>query len=114
MRYLFQVLLGFTLPLLVAWLVSRIGGFPVRSRSYLRSWMVSAAGGVIGALLPPGSSAEATGSAASCLLALILWWWSRRKRKKTIAALGGRARARLAAMIKNMPKPGPVLQPVPQ
>jgi hypothetical protein len=52
--------------------------------------------------------------AASAVVALILWWWSRRKRKRTLAALGNKARARLAAMIKKMPKPGPVLRPVPQ
>ena len=113
MKDLFQVLLGFTLPLLVAWLMSRILRFPVRSRSYLLAWTTSAGGGMIGALLPPASPAEVIGGAASCLLALILWWWSRRKRKRTLAALGNKARARLAAMLRNMPKPGPVLKPVP-
>jgi hypothetical protein len=53
--------------------------------------------------------------AASGVLALILWWWSRRKRRKgALKALGHKARARLAALVENMPKPGPVLRPVPQ
>lgn len=50
----------------------------------------------------------------SGLLGLILWWLSRRKRKRSLKALGSKARARLAAMVKNMPTPGPVLRPVPQ
>jgi hypothetical protein len=51
----------------------------------------------------------------SMLLALILWWWSRRRgKRKALKALGAKARARVAAMVKNMPKPGPVLRPVPQ
>ena len=40
--------------------------------------------------------------------------WRRRKRKRSLKALGHRARARLAAMLRSMPKPGPALRPVPQ
>lgn len=45
-----------------------------------------------------------------------LWWHGRggRKRKRPLRALGHKARARLAAMARNMPKPGPLLRPVPQ
>ena len=40
--------------------------------------------------------------------------WRRRKRKRSLKALGNKARARLAALLRSMPKPGPVLRPVPQ
>jgi hypothetical protein len=45
-----------------------------------------------------------------------LWWqqWRRRRRKRSLRALGHKARARLAALAANMPRPGPVLRPVPQ
>jgi small-conductance mechanosensitive channel len=45
-----------------------------------------------------------------------LWWqqWRRRRRKRSLRALGHKARARLAAMARNMPRPGPVLRPAPQ
>lgn len=44
------------------------------------------------------------------------WWWRdrRKRRKRSLKALGHKARARLAAMARNMPRPGPVLRPVPQ
>ena len=44
-----------------------------------------------------------------------LWWqfW-RRRRKRSLRQFGHKARARLAAMARNMPRPGPVLRPVPQ
>lgn len=51
------------------------------------------------------------GFGASGLLGLILWWWSRRKRKRSLKALGAKARARLAVMVKNMPRPSPRLVP---
>jgi len=43
-----------------------------------------------------------------------MWWRKRKKRKRSLKALGHKARARLAAMARNMPRPGPVLRPVPQ
>jgi hypothetical protein len=45
-----------------------------------------------------------------------IFWknWRRRKRNRSLAALGHKARARLAALLRSMPKPGPVLRPVPQ
>lgn len=45
-----------------------------------------------------------------------MWWqqWRRRRRKRSLRQLGHKARARLAAMARNMPRPGPVLRPVPQ
>jgi hypothetical protein len=51
--------------------------------------------------------------------AAVFWFWLasrywRKRRKRSLRALGAKAKARLAAMVKNMPKPGPVLRPVPQ
>lgn len=45
-----------------------------------------------------------------------LWWnrRNRRRRRRSLRSLGEKSRARLAAMARNMPKPGPVLRPVPQ
>jgi small basic protein len=59
---------------------------------------------------------------AAVLLAFVavlwgrLWWqsWRRRKKKRSLRALGHKARARLAALARNMPRPGPVLRPAPQ
>lgn len=44
------------------------------------------------------------------------WWFGRRgrRKKRSLKALGHKARARLAAMLRNMPRPDPVLRPVPQ
>lgn len=68
--------------------------------------------GVLAAGLGPGG---AWPSGASGVIALVLWWWSRRKKRKRAARpAGAKARARLAAMAKGMPKPGRVPRPVPQ
>jgi hypothetical protein len=41
-----------------------------------------------------------------------LWWrnW-RKRRKRSLKALGNKAKARLAAMLRNMPRPSPRLVP---
>lgn len=55
------------------------------------------------------------GCAAFAVLAAVLgvlWWNSRRKgRRKALRLLGGKARAVLAAMARNMPRPSPRLVP---
>lgn len=52
------------------------------------------------------------------VLAVLRWRIWRRgprgKLRRALRALGAKARAKLAAMARNMPKPGLVLQPVPQ
>lgn len=58
-------------------------------------------------------------AAGACAVIAVIWawwWWQgrRKRRKRSLKALGHKARARLAAMARNMPKPGPVLRPVPQ
>ena len=57
-----------------------------------------------------------TAAVGAALAAFWFWLWrrGRRNRKRSLRALGNKARARLAAMAGNMPKPGPVLRPVPQ
>jgi hypothetical protein len=40
--------------------------------------------------------------------------WRRRRKKRALRELGYKARARLAALARNMPRPGPVLRPAPQ
>ncbi len=53
--------------------------------------------------------------AGAVIWAWIAWQnWRRRRKKRSLRALGHKARARLAAMARNMPRPGPVLRPVPQ
>lgn len=51
-------------------------------------------------------------------LAVFRWWlwWRgpRNRRRRSLRALGHKARARLAAMLRSMPGPGPALRPVPQ
>jgi hypothetical protein len=90
---------------------------PTRSPQFLVRWAWSGFGGMttsgIAAVFNGGWPYSAA-YGASGLLALILWWWSRRKRKRSLRQLGHKARVRLAAMARNMPKPGPVLRPVPQ
>lgn len=57
-------------------------------------------------------------ASAIALAVAAFWFWiwrrNRGNRKRSLRALGNKARARLAAMARNMPKPGPVLRPVPQ
>lgn len=42
------------------------------------------------------------GSAVTCLAALEAWWWNRRRPDKAARALGGKALARLAAMLETL------------
>lgn len=53
---------------------------------------------------------------SAALAAFWFWTWrrGRKNRKRSLKALGNKARARLAEMPRNMPKPGTVLRPVPQ
>jgi membrane protein implicated in regulation of membrane protease activity len=59
--------------------------------------------------------------AAGIVLAGVAYWlwqiwrhWRRRKRRRSLKALGHKARARLAAMARNMPRPSPAPRLVPQ
>ncbi len=65
--------------------------------------------------LTAGVAASGLGASLSALIALAVWLWTRRKdMKRAVRALGNKARARLAAMARSMPRPGPALRPVPQ
>jgi len=63
---------------------------------------------------------DRTDSGLAAFLAVIWWlnWWldrrGGRRKKRSLRQLGHKARARLAAMARSMPRPGPVLRPVPQ
>lgn len=81
---------------------------------FFRQWAYGGFGGMAASAL----SAASTGwwpaplaYGASGLAGLVLWWWSRRKRKRSLRQLGRKAKARLAAMIRSMPRPSPRLVP---
>lgn len=99
-------------PLLVL-AMRRMSRRPASDPWFYFQWACTDLGGGLSALVS-GEWPHVAGWGASGLLALVLWWWSRRRRKRSLKALGSKARARLAAMVRNMPKPGPVLRPVPQ
>jgi len=108
------VVISFAVPPAVASGLQRAQGMQAAGTGFYRQWLSAAAGaGAVAAALRDWPAVASF--AVSGMLALILWWLSRRrKRKRAVKALGHKARARLAAMIRNMPKPGPVLRPVPQ
>lgn len=92
----------------------RLFGAPLRLRTLAFKWLRGAACGAT-VWLALGVLACGTGASASALAALAVWLWTRRKDlKRALRALGHKARARLAAMARNMPRPSPVLRPVPQ
>jgi hypothetical protein len=106
-----------TPPLLSALMRAAVRLPPPPDPGFFRQW---AAGGFGGAAFS-GLAAPYTGwwpgpaaYGASGLLGLVLWWHSRRKRKRSLKALGNKARARLAALARNMPRPSPARRPVPQ
>jgi hypothetical protein len=74
-------------------------------------WIACDLGGGLAALAG-GEWLHLAAWGASGLLGLVLWWWSRRKgRRKALRLLGGKARAVLAAMARNMPRLSPRLVP---
>jgi peptidoglycan/LPS O-acetylase OafA/YrhL len=108
----------FTIPPLCA-LATGCLSRPRRTRQqFLLTWASFGAvdAALTAAAIPPGRYWLYPASfGASALLALVLWWLSRRKgKRKALKALGNKARARLAAMARNMPRPSPVRRPVPQ
>jgi hypothetical protein len=58
--------------------------------------------------------AESAAYAAMAAVYFWLWRWNRPRRRRSLKALGHKAKARVADMLRNMPKPGPVPRPVPQ
>jgi hypothetical protein len=107
---IFWVAVSFAFPPLFARFVVR-----ARGTRFFSSWAFAgfcAAGtGSLGALVG-GGWPNIAGFGASGLLGLVLWWNSRRKgRRKALRLLGGKARAVLAAMARNMPRLSPRLVP---
>ncbi len=105
---------GFASPLLWTMAARAVTGQRGGGPRFYLTWWCS---GIGWALIAAGLSWQfAQGSWASGVLAAILWWVSRwrRKRKRSPRTAGGRALARIKEMVRNMPKPGPVLRPVPQ
>lgn len=74
-------------------------------------WFLSA-GTIAGAFLIARHWECAAGAGLSALTALVVWWWRRRKnRRKALRSLGNKAKARLEAMARNMPRIAPRLVP---
>lgn len=82
--------------------------------SFCAGWIGAIAGTGTVALLQP-DWAEICGLAVSTVIAVAVWWWRRRKdRRKALAAMGAKARARIAAMrqaMRERARPRPVLKP---
>lgn len=98
-------------PVLIAGM-RRLKGQKVICAFFYAQWALGALAAAGGAAMGRGwLNAAAFG--ASGLVGLILWWNSRRKRKRSLKLLGAKARARLAAMTRNMPRPSPRLVRVP-
>jgi hypothetical protein len=100
----------FALPPLFTFLMRRAVRLPLAFPQFYAEWAFYAACGAAGTMLGEGwLFAAAYGT--SGLVGLVLWWWSRRKRRKALRLLWGKAKARLAAMLRNMPRPSPRLVP---
>lgn len=84
----------------------------------LEAWNLAAAGICTALALFCALTGAWTYAAVVGLLAAYRWWlWRngpRKRRRQTLKALGHKARARLAAMARNMPGAGPVVRPVAQ
>jgi len=93
---------------------------PAGSTRFFGEWACAGfCGAVTGSALAASGAGEWVLAAAwgtSGVAGLVLWWHSRRKgKRKALKAIGGKAKARLAAMLGNMPRPSSplVLQRVP-
>jgi hypothetical protein len=104
----------FSFPPLHALVVCSARRVPISSRRFFADWTCCGACGTAGAAVSAavgGGWLYVASWGASALLGLILWWLSRRNRKRSLKLLGAKARARLAAMLRNMPRPSPRLVP---
>jgi hypothetical protein len=106
--------IDFAIPPLTVLGMFRILGQPAGGSGFYGWWAVAAAFSTASSLVAFGFGAGWP-FGASGVLAMVLWWRSRRKgRKRAARSAGAKARARIAAMARNMPTPGRVLRPVPQ
>lgn len=111
---LVQIAGGFGSPPVIGYMLSRT--LPHARPRFYFLWSTSALGGMLGSLLPPLALVQSASNGASLLLAVFLWWLSRRRRKRAPKAMGAKARALIAAMVRKAresAKPRPVLRPVP-
>src|ERR1700722_11884444 len=95
---------SFAFPPVWAFIMTRIGLASRSRREFLARWALGGFGGAVTstiAALLDGGGLYPLSFGASGLVGLVLWWLSRRKRRRSLKALGGRARARLAAMLRN-------------
>lgn len=116
----FDGVTGFTIMLfwpaagaaLMSWKLCRF--HPRDVKNFLEHWLGIAVGGILVTLVLR-DAAEMLGYSASLVIALVLWfiWKHRSKGKKVARELGAKARARIEKLVRDMPRPGPVLRPVP-
>lgn len=106
---------SFTAPPLFALVMRRAEGLPPPpAPGFFAQWAWGGLGGTITSALSAIGTGEwviVASFGASALTGTVLWWYSRRKRKRSLRQLGNKARARLAAMARNMPRPSPRLVP---
>ena len=66
-------------------------------------------------MIVPGPPGWVQGNLATAAVGFILWLWSGRKKiRSVLRAAGEKTMARLREVLRKMPRPRPVLQPVPQ
>lgn len=114
MTGIFWAAMCFAFPPLHALVVCCARRVPSGDGRFFADWARGGAGGTAGAALAAAVSGGwlyVASWGASALLGLILWWLSRRQRKRSLRQLGNKARARLAAMLRNMPSLSPRLVP---
>jgi hypothetical protein len=104
----------FAFPPLLTLGIFRAKGRSVRDPEFFARWGWGGPSGTVSSSIAAVSNGDwlyVAAFGASGLLGLILWWLSRRNRKRSLKLLGVKARARLAAMLRSMPRPSPRLVP---
>jgi membrane protein implicated in regulation of membrane protease activity len=112
MNVIWDVLQALVLPPASAWFWGTVFRPWVKPR-ILAAWAAAAVVGLAGGLLS-SDWPWAAGSAASLAVVLAVWWRRRRKRRRTLAILGAKPEALIAALVKRMRtgrRPSRVLQP---
>lgn len=96
----------------VTWKLCRV--HPRNVKWFLEHWIGMAMAGVlITALLRFWSEALGYGTSGAVAMILYFIWKHRHKGKKVAKELGAKARARIEKLVRDMPRPGPGLRPVP-
>lgn len=109
MTWLVWAVLNFAVSPAVSWIQGRL--LPRARPGFAQRWFIYAAVDTCVFVFAHAWHAAAV-YGLSALAALIVWWWRRRKdRKRALRALGNKAKATLAALVRNMPRPSPRLVP---